>query len=150
MKKKSEGTIIIYTDGGARNNPGPAGIGVIIEIPGKKIKEYGEYIGETTNNVAEYTAIIFALKKLKHLLGGEKAMKTNVLVKSDSELIVSQLLGKYKIFEDELKPLFINVWNLKQDFKRVEFEHVPREQNKEADRLVNEAIDKKLKNQSLF
>jgi len=128
--------LIIYTDGGARGNPGPAAIGVVVGD-----KSYGEAIGNTTNNIAEYKALIFGLKKAKSLLGGKKAEETDIEVRSDSELIVSQLKGEYKIKEENLKPLFIDVWNLKQDFKSVSFIHVPREKNREADKLVNQALD---------
>lgn len=128
--------LVIYTDGGARGNPGPAAIGVVV---GKK--SYGEAIGNTTNNVAEYRAVIFGLKKAKSLLGGKKAEEAEIEVRADSELIVSQLNGDYKIKEESLKPLFIDIWNLKQDFKSVVFTHVPREKNREADRLVNQALD---------
>ena len=131
--------ITIYTDGGSKGNPGPSSIGVVIHYDGK-VKEYGEQIGETTNNVAEYTAVIFALKKLKHLIGKDKAGKSEVLIKSDSELLVSQLNGEYKVKNEKIKELFIDVWNLKQDFGDVQFVLVPREKNKAADRLVNEAM----------
>ncbi len=128
--------LIIYTDGGARGNPGPAAIGVVVGS-----KSYGEAIGSTTNNIAEYKAVIFGLKKAKSLLGGKKSEEAEVEVRADSELIVSQLNGKYKIKEESLKPLFIDVWNLKQDFKSVSFTHIPREKNREADKLVNQALD---------
>jgi len=128
--------LIIYTDGGARGNPGLAAIGVVVGD-----KPYGEAIGNTTNNVAEYKAVIFGLKKAKSLLGGKKAEEAEIEVRADSELIVSQLNGKYKIKEESLKPLFIDVWNLKQDFKSVSFTHIPREKNREADKLVNQALD---------
>ncbi len=131
--------IIIYTDGGARGNPGPAAIGVYFSSPFNK--GYGEQIGKTTNNIAEYSAVVFALKKIKSLLGGEKAEETEIEIRSDSELLVKQLNGEYKIKEENLVPLFIQIWNLKQDFKNVKFIHVPREKNKEADRLVNQALD---------
>ena len=104
-------------------------------------KRYAETIGETTNNVAEYKAVIFALKKAKHLVGGDKALETEIEIRSDSELIVSQLKGEYKIKDDELKPLFIDVWNLRQDFKSVEFKLIPREENKIADMLLNDALN---------
>ncbi len=133
MKTKLE----IYTDGGARNNPGPAGIGVVIGD-----KEYGEYIGETTNNVAEYKAIIFALKKTRHLLGKSKLKNTEVIINSDSELAVNQLNGKFKILEKDLQPLFLEIWNLKFDFPNLQFKHVRREKNQRADYLVNQAINK--------
>ncbi len=134
--------IIIYTDGGSRGNPGPAAIGILIGSPPGG-KRYAETIGETTNNVAEYKAVIFALKKAKHLIGSDKAAETEIEVRSDSELIVSQLKGEYKIKDDELKPLFIDIWNLKQDFKSVEFKPIPREENKIADMLLNDALNEK-------
>ena len=128
--------LIIYTDGGARGNPGPAAIGVIVGS-----KKYAETIGETTNNVAEYKAVIFALKKAKHLIGKVKSKESKIEVRSDSELIVKQLKGEYKIKDEELKPLFVDVWNLRKDFKDIEFTLIPREENKEADRLVNQALN---------
>lgn len=134
---EGEGKLVIYTDGGSRGNPGPAAIGVVIGS-----REYGEQIANTTNNVAEYKALIFALKKAKALLGGKKSGEAEFEVRMDSELIVMQLNGKYKIKEPDLQSLFIEVWNLKLDFKKVVFVHIPREQNKKADRLVNEALDR--------
>ena len=137
----SDHKLIIFTDGGARGNPGPAAVGAVVGQ-----KQYGEYIGETTNNVAEYSAVIFALKKAKALLGKERAKKTRVEVNLDSELVARQLNNKYKILDKDLQPLFIQVWNLKQDFREVDFKNIVREQNKEADRLVNQALDEKMKN----
>ncbi len=128
--------LIIYTDGGARGNPGPAALGVVVGD-----KEYSEYLGEMTNNQAEYRALVFALKKAKALLGGKKAGEAEIEMRMDSELIVRQLNGIYKIKEPDLQPLFIKVWNLRLDFKKVTFHHIPREQNKRADRLVNLALD---------
>ncbi len=128
--------LLISTDGGARGNPGPAAIGYI--VGGKK---YGERIGETTNNVAEYRAAIAALKKAKQLLGKTKAKATEVELRLDSELIYKQIGGKYKILEPDLQTFFIELWNLKQDFKSVEFIKIPREENKEADKMVNQALD---------
>ncbi len=129
--------LIIHTDGGSRGNPGKAAIGFVIDD-----KKYGERIGIATNNVAEYTAVIYALKKAKQLLGKEKCEQTEIELKSDSELLVRQLNGEYKLKEEHLFPLFIAIWNLKQDFKKISFIHIPREQNKEADKQVNEALDK--------
>ena len=128
--------LIIYTDGGSRGNPGPSAIGVVIGE-----KEYGEKINNTTNNVAEYSAVVFALKKAKHLLTKIEAKKTEIDLRTDSELLVKQLNGEYRIKNEKLQPLFIEVWNLKQDFKSVTFTHVPREKNKEADAQVNKALD---------
>ena len=128
--------IIIYTDGGSRGNPGKSALGVVVGS-----KEYSEYLGVMTNNQAEYRALVFALKKAKALLGGKKAVEAEIEVRMDSELIVKQLNAEYKIKEPDLQPLFVEVWNLKLDFKKVFFVHIPREQNKKADRLVNEALD---------
>ena len=139
--------LTIYTDGGARGNPGPAAIGVVIgdsSTSSGQVKKYKEYIGETTNNVAEYKAVIFALKKAKQILGKDTAKKTALAIHVDSELLYKQTRGEYKIMEEHLQPLFIEIWNLKQDFVDVNFFHVPREQNKEADKLVNEALDERL------
>jgi len=136
--------LMIFTDGGSRNNPGPAAIGVVIGN-----KEYAEYLGETTNNVAEYQAVIFALKKAKHLLGKEKLKNTEVVMNLDSELIANQLNGKYKILEPDLQSLFVEVWNLKFDFPDLKFQYIPREKNKRADELVNQALDKQTKGQTL-
>mgnify|MGYP001566602421 FL=1 len=133
---------IVYTDGGARGNPGPAAIGVVIKTPAE-IKKYGEYIGQATNNDAEYQAVIFALKKLKQLIGKERAKtEAEVEVHLDSELLERQLNGEYKIKDKNLQQLFLEVWNLRQDFKSVLFKHIPREDNRGADKLVNQALDK--------
>ena len=136
--------LIIYTDGGARGNPGPAAIGVVIDDSSTnsgQAKSYSEAIGNTTNNVAEYQAVIFALKKAKALLGADIAKKTELEIRSDSELLVSQVKGEYKIKNKELQPLFVEVWNKMQNFKKVNFVLIPREKNKEADALVNRALD---------
>ena len=137
IKKLFEtGKFIIYTDGGSRGNPGPSALGAVVGG-----REYGEYLGVMTNNQAEYRAVVFALKKAKQLIGKKKAEEMEVEVRMDSELIVRQLNGEYKIKEPELQPLFVEVWNLRLDFKKVDFVHVPREQNKAADRMVNKALD---------
>src|SRR5438105_4612831 len=122
--------IIIYTDGGSRGNPGPAAIGAAINGA-----SYGEYLGTATNNQAEYKAVIFALKKTKALIGAKKAKEAQVEVRMDSELVQRQLTGVYKIEDPELKPLFVDLWNLKMDFKTIEFVHVPREENRQADAM---------------
>lgn len=128
--------LIIYSDGGARGNPGPAAIGYVVNGKG-----YGEYIGETTNNVAEYKALIAGLKKGIALLGKTKASETTVHCYLDSELLVKQLNGEYKVKDATLRLLFMEAWNLKQDYKSVSFTHIPRERNKEADKMVNYALD---------
>ena len=146
MKNK----FIIHTDGGARGNPGPAAMGVVIEAlrqaQGKAEiewkKEYGEYLGEATNNEAEYKAVIFALKKLKHLIGSAESKISDVEVVLDSELIERQLNGEYKIKEKNLQNYFVEVWNLKSDFGHIVFRHVRREKNTDADRIVNQILDR--------
>ncbi len=135
---------IIYADGGSRGNPGPAALGVVIcNGQGEALKKYNEPIGETTNNEAEYQALIFALKKMKQVFGKDKMKKAQLEVRLDSELIVNQLNHEYKIEELNLQRLFLLVWNLMLDFGPIKFTAIPREQNREADRLVNEALDKK-------
>ncbi|MBI1984984.1 MAG: ribonuclease HI family protein [Candidatus Wildermuthbacteria bacterium] len=142
---------IVRTDGGSRSNPGPAALGAVIcNEKGDKLKEYGEYLGVKTNNEAEYQAVIFALKKIKSTWGKEEAKKSEVKVLADSELLVKQMTGRYKIENEKLQPLFLELWNLLMDFKKVEFQAVPREQNKEADRLVNEALDAKSSSKQLL
>ena len=131
-----EKIIKIYTDGGARGNPGPAGIGIVFyDQKNYLIEKYSQAIGKKTNNQAEYEAVVFALKKAK------KIKFKNVECFSDSELIVNQLSHKYKIKDKKLQPLFIQVWNLMIDFDKIIFHHIPREKNKEADKLVNQALD---------
>lgn len=142
-KKSSSEKLIVYTDGGARGNPGPAALGVVIQdAKGHTIKKYGEALGVKTNNEAEYLAVVSALKKIKALYGGAKIKKMTIDMRMDSEFVMKQLNGEYKIEEERLFPLFIKVWNLRMDFGKIYFAHVPREKNHEADRMVNEALDK--------
>lgn len=135
--------IIIYADGGSRGNPGPSAVGVVIcNDKGQKIKEYNQVLEEiSTNNEAEYEAVIFGLKKLKQLFGKEKTKDLTVEFRVDSELIALQLSGEYKINEERMQLLFMKVWNLKFDFGKMSFKSIPREQNKRADELVNQALD---------
>jgi len=144
--------IIIYTDGGSRGNPGKAGIGVVFCNEKEQIiKKYGEYLGDNlTNNDVEYQAIIFALKKFKALFGKKLAEISDVEIRADSELVVKQLNGDYRLENPKIQQFFIEIWNLKFDFKSVKFKHIPREKNKEADRLVNEALDKEAGTKPLF
>ena len=135
--------IVIYTDGGARGNPGPAGIGAVIKDEhGVTRKEISAYIGKTTNNFAEYEALIRALLAAKNLFK-EKLREMRIEVCMDSELIVRQLSGLYKVKEPSLKEQFARVARLRmEDAPHMIFTHVPREKNERADLLVNEAIDK--------
>lgn len=144
--------IIIYTDGGSRGNPGMAAIGVVFcNEREQEIKKYGEYLGDNlTNNEAEYMAVIFALKKFKSLFGKAIAEISEVEVRSDSELLVKQMNGEYKLLDEKIQKFFIEIWNLKMDFKKVKFKAIPRERNKEADRMVNETLNDKDSSQKLF
>lgn len=143
--------VIIYVDGGSRGNPGPSAISSVFYNEKAEIfKKYSEYIGEATNNEAEYSAVIFALKKFKALFGKKLAETSEVQIKSDSELMVRQLNGDYKIEDEKMGKLFLEVWNLKTDFKKIKFSLIPRQKNKEADKLVNEALDGESANQKLI
>lgn len=127
--------LIMHTDGGARNNPGPAGIGVVIyDNLGNVIEEHKEYIGKATNNVAEYKALIAGLKRIK------KYEPDEVEVRLDSELVKKQVTGEYKCKDENMKALLSEVREL-VFFKNIVFKTIPRAQNKEADRLANEAMD---------
>ncbi len=139
--------IVVYTDGGSRGNPGPAAVGIWIETLNKK---YSEYIGEKTNNMAEYEALIIALEKIKKLLGKNRAKKSEISCFLDSELVVKQLNHQYKIKEKNTQKNFLQVWNLMLDFGKVSFQHILREKNKVADGLVNEALDAREKQRSLL
>lgn len=142
--------LIIYIDGGARGNPGPAGIGVVIcNEKGEPVKRYSDYLGKATNNQAEYKALVFALKKVKLLFGKKIARGQEAEIRSDSELLVKQLNGEYKILDENIQCLFLEAWNLKLDFGKVKFKLISRQRNKEADRLVNEALDVQSKTQQL-
>ncbi len=134
--------VIIYTDGGSRGNPGPAGIGVIFtDEKGKVIKEYGQKIGRATNNEAEYEAVIFALQKAKLLFGNKKAKTMEIEIRTDSEFLAKQLNGQYKILDRSIEQLFLKTWNLKIDCGRGVFKYIPRSENREADKLVNRALN---------
>ncbi len=136
--------IIIYTDGGSRGNPGPAAIGVIFtNEKGRVLKEYAQKIGRATNNEVEYEAVIFALQKAKLLFGKKKVKNMEVEVKMDSEFVAKQLNAQYKILDRKIEQLFLKIWNLKINFGKITFKHIPRSENKEADKLVNRALDYK-------
>jgi ribonuclease HI len=125
----------ITPDGAARGNPGPAAIAFIIERPGEKDFTYKECLGDATNNVAEYTALIRALEKARDL-GGER-----LAVQSDSDLMVQQMNGRYKVKNPGLTPLYEKARQLSKAFAEVSFRHIPREENTRADRLCNQALD---------
>lgn len=127
----------LFTDGGARGNPGPAGIGGVLKDPtsGGVLEKFTRYIGERTNNQAEYEAILEGLTRAK------ACGATHVDCFLDSELVVEQLKRNYRVKDGDLAKLFVKVWNLVQTFTKVTFQHIPREKNEAADTLVNQAID---------
>ncbi len=127
--------VTIHTDGASRGNPGPAAYGFVIEQPGNETIEENGCLDKTTNNFAEYTAVVKALEKAKDI-GAQK-----VALFSDSELLVKQLNGEYKVKSPDLRPLFNQIQKLKKEFESVRFTHVRREKNKRADELCNEALD---------
>lgn len=126
--------ITAFTDGASLGNPGPMGIGIVIYRDGMIVEELSEYLGHGTNNIAEYNAVIKALETA-HAMG-----ETEVHVKSDSQLVVRQLNNEYKVRDLELQPLKKRIEHLCVGLK-VRFEHIPREKNKEADKLSKEAAE---------
>lgn len=128
--------VTVRTDGASRGNPGPAGIGVVLEVEGEPSPiERSAYIGETTNNVAEYRALLLALSE------AEKLSPSFLTVLSDSELLVRQLNGEYRVKSDLLRPLHREACGRLRGFPGVRILHVERERNRAADRLANRAID---------
>jgi len=128
--------IEIYVDGGSRGNPGPSGVGVVIlDSSGKRLKEISRYIGEATNNIAEYNALLYGLEEALMMRTDE------IVVNLDSELVAKQLTGDYRVKDPGLKPLFERAMNMLKSFKDFEIRHIKREKNKEADKLVNRAIN---------
>ena len=131
----------IFTYGGARGNPGPAGSGAVIYQGKKLIAEVSEYLGKQTNNFAEYEALLLALEACREELGSP--VKEEVTVKMDSELIVKQMKGEYKVKNSTLKLKHADVKSMiHESFPHITFVHVRRELNKEADRLANDAMDR--------
>lgn len=130
--------LTIHTDGAARGNPGEAGTGIVFyDADGRVVREFGRFLGVTTNNIAEYTALLEALKEA-HALGIRR-----ILVRADSELMVKQIRGEYRVKNEGLLPLFSEVRRMLLRFPEWRIEHVPREKNKRADQLANESIDKR-------
>jgi ribonuclease HI len=126
----------VSCDGAARGNPGPAGIGVqITDKDGKVLAEIAQGLGHATNNVAEYTAVIEGLKRAAELGASE------VLLRSDSQLLIFQITGKYRVKSPHLVGLHEQVLSQARRFAKIRYQHVPRERNKEPDRLANEGVD---------
>ena len=128
--------IYLYVDGAARGNPGPAGIGVVLFDENKKrIKDFYKFLGNTTNNIAEYNALIYGLQEA--LAIGAK----EVVVNLDSELVALQLKGEYRVKNLKLKPLFEQAVHMLDKLDKIEVKHIDRKENKEADKLANKAIN---------
>jgi len=134
----------VFSDGACKGNPGPAGIGFVIYDDGEKVYECSTYIGEGTNNIAEYTAALEAIKVIKQILSEQSEDSSSiknekVVFHLDSELVVRQLIGVYKIKDQTLKKIFLKILD---ELKGMEYEiiHVPRDQNKVADRLSKKAL----------
>ncbi len=126
----------VYVDGAARGNPGDAGAGAVIkDSRGRTIKRLRRSLGVTTNNMAEYRALLLALEAARNL--GLERLK----VFADSELLVKQINGLYRVRSEDLKPLYAKALRLIEGFEHFEVHHIPRTENSEADRLANEAID---------
>ena len=130
------GTLVVNVDGGARGNPGPAAVAAVASTPdGEIVAERGERIGEATNNVAEYRAVLLGIELARELGASE------IELVGDSELIVHQLRGDYKVKQEHLRPLHASALKGLMDFDGWSIRHVRREHNAEADRLVNDALD---------
>ena len=138
----SEEKLVIYSDGGARGNPGPAAAAFIINRNGRVIHSQAEYLGISTNNFAEYSGVLIALTWLKRYLNQSDGIVKFFL---DSELVVNQLKGEYKIKNPKLKVVMLKIKNIEKELNyKIEYDAIPRTKNKIADHLVNKALDKKL------
>lgn len=130
--------LLLFTDGGSRGNPGPAGCGIYIcDADGNPLKRGFRYLGETTNNVAEYTAMQIGIEKCVEMGA------TEIILNADSKLAIEQLSGNYKIKNENLKKIYNEIQKILANWSgKITFIHIPRELNKEADRLSNVAMDK--------
>lgn len=127
---------VLYTDGGARGNPGPAGTGAVLETESGSRRELSSFLGKATNNQAEYRALLSGLALAK------RQGVTELECYLDSELLVKQMKGEYKVKDSDLQLLYREAQHFSKQFEVITFTHIPREKNKEADRLVNEVLDK--------
>ena len=138
MNLDSPSRLIVHADGGSRGNPGPAATGVeVLDESGVALYRAGRKVGRATNNEAEYLALIDGLEAAARLGADE------VVVRMDSELVVRHILGRYRVKSPTLLPLYQRAMALKSRFRRFSIEHVPREMNRRADALVNQALDER-------
>lgn len=127
---------VANVDGGSRGNPGPGAAAIVLRDPaGEVVASGGSFLGEVTNNVAEYEALLWGMRVAQEL-GARR-----LLLRADSELVVRQMRGEYRVRNEGLRPLFLEAQKLRRGFDQVEFEHVRRDENAEADALVNAALD---------
>lgn len=138
-------TVKIYTDGASRGNPGPASIGVsFTTTKDEEIFSVADAIGDQTNNFAEYSALV------KGLQVARENKVENIWIRTDSQLMVRQILGEYKVKSDSIKELHAEAVEMLKSFEKVRIEHIPREQNKRADELANQALDNQFRGAKLF
>jgi ribonuclease HI len=137
LQPPEEEVFIFNIDGGSKGNPGPAGIGIVVSnVDGDVLEEHYEYIGEQTNNVAEYRALLSALK-----MASERKYR-HIIIKTDSELLACQVNGEYQVKNKQLLPLYFSVEDAKAGFQSFVIENIPRAENQRADRLANLAISR--------
>lgn len=132
--------LTIFCDGGARGNPGPAAYGFVVKTQQRTIHEGAGFLGVATNNFAEYTAVIEALSWARHNFAG-----SDLQFYLDSQLVASQLSGLYKVKNARLRELVVKIRELESGFGQIRYTHIPREKNKEADKLVNQALDEEIR-----
>lgn len=145
LVEMSADNIEVHTDGGARGNPGPAASAYVVEVNGSLLNKGAKYLGIATNNVAEYQGVILALNWLYENIS--KLEGKDIIFFLDSELVVKQMLGVYRVKDENLKKLFFEIFFLIKKFpQKIAFKHVERNRNKLADLLVNEELDKNRKN----
>jgi ribonuclease HI len=143
MSNEQKNQFFIHADGGARGNPGPAGAGAVIrDSVGNAVGSVSKFLGKRTNNFAEYEAVILAFETLAPLVQKNQHHGTSVVVKMDSELVVKQMRGEYKVKHPVLKEQYARLIHAASTFGNVSFTHVPRAQNGDADALANEAMDR--------
>jgi ribonuclease HI len=134
---------LLYIDGAARGNPGPGSAAAVVkDESGKTLAERGWFLGRTTNNVAEYTALVRGLDLVKSLAAARPELKSAVRVHSDSELLVRQIAGVYRVRDVKLQPLFVQAQTILNELPGSSVEHVPREKNRDADALANRVLDR--------
>ncbi len=134
-QKRGSAALVIYADGACRGNPGPAGAGVVLTEGGEVVEELSSYLGRGTNNIAEYRALLLGLEAARRRGAGE------VKVRMDSQLVVRQVGGSYKVRNPKLQELHAQAMDLRRSFKKFEIEYIPRAANEAADSLANQAID---------